>query len=501
MLSSKMIPKKNDGESLEEEQLLNQHTIASYDSIRDDYSQEDLHENQQYVQETTYAEELSYIARNSIPNCAGFLLQYCINAFPVFFVSHLGKEELAANALAMTTYYITGPSIFMGMATAIDTICSQSYGAKQYHLVGLYFQKNVVLSMILFVPLSILWINMDKVLRLFVHNNRIIELATIYFHIMFLEAPAFIFYENGKRFIQAQGIFNAVIYILSIVVPINLCLNYALILSDTFGIGYIGSPIASVISYWLMAILLGLYIRFVNGSKCWVKINRSDIFHDLGGLIRLNIYGAIMTLSETFAFQIITVMVAQFDVFQLAAQSVTATYSNYFFTIPFAVGVVGSMRIGNYIGSGNKRSAIMATRCLYSIAICLGFSNFSIIFFTRNYIARYFADGDLELGQIISNCLIIVAIFQMLDCGFNICSAAVLRAQGRQRIGGILSFVSYYVVGLILELYFGFYLKYKLFGFWCGLSLGLAFLSITQTFCIIKSDWDEIISGARLHHH
>lgn len=446
---------------------------------------------------TTVSAELKYIIIKSIPNCFSFLLQYCINAFSVFFVSRLGTDELAATSLAVTTYFISGPALFMGMATAIDTLCSQAYGAKQYKLVGLYFQRNVALSVVLFVPLMIVWINMDKILRLYVHDDKIINLTSQYIHVAIFEAPAFILYENGKRFIQAQGIFHATTYILVIVVPINLLLNYFLIINSTTAIGFMGAPISAVLSYWLLAILLFAYVVFVDGYQCWCKIDLRKIFSNLGQLIKLNVYGAVMVLSECLAFQLITIFASQINVLELAGQSVTFTISNYFFQIPFAIGVVASTRIGNYIGSKHKQNAKIATRTVYTIAISLGFTNCIVAILLRNKIAHYFANDDAKLEKIIAKSLIIVAIFQMLDCAFNVCSAAVLRAQGRQKIGGILSLLSYYVVGLVFEVYLGFVLDWRLFGLWAGLLVGMAFLSITQTFFVVKSNWDDIFEKSK----
>ena len=37
----------------------------------------------------------------------------------------------------------------------------------------------------------------------------------------------------------------------------------------TFGIGFLGAPVAVVITNWLMPLLLFLYVRFIGGSDCW----------------------------------------------------------------------------------------------------------------------------------------------------------------------------------------------------------------------------------------
>ena len=41
-----------------------------------------------------------------------------------------GEEELAAAALAITFTNVTGLSVGIGLLCAIDTLCSQAYGAR-----------------------------------------------------------------------------------------------------------------------------------------------------------------------------------------------------------------------------------------------------------------------------------------------------------------------------------------------------------------------------------
>lgn len=51
--------------------------------------------------------------------------------------------------------------------------------------------------------------------------------------------------------------------------PFNLILNYFLVLNDSTKLGFVGAPIATVITYWLTLLFALLYIKFVEGSSCW----------------------------------------------------------------------------------------------------------------------------------------------------------------------------------------------------------------------------------------
>nr|XP_027189886.1 protein DETOXIFICATION 16-like [Cicer arietinum] len=62
----------------------------------------------------------------------------------LIFVGHLNQELLLAGAsLALSIINVTGFNVLMGMSSALDTFCGQAYGAKQYHMVGIYTQAQL----------------------------------------------------------------------------------------------------------------------------------------------------------------------------------------------------------------------------------------------------------------------------------------------------------------------------------------------------------------------
>ena len=95
--------------------------------------------------------EAYYIVSNSAQLSGTYLLSYFSSLLVVLVVSRLGRDELASVSLATTTMNILGFSIFEGLATALDTLCSQAYGAGKLQHVGLHTQR-----MILFLLLTLI---------------------------------------------------------------------------------------------------------------------------------------------------------------------------------------------------------------------------------------------------------------------------------------------------------------------------------------------------------
>jgi MATE family multidrug resistance protein len=121
--------------------------------------------------------------------------------------------------------------------------------------------------LLLLVPIAVLWLNAVDILALMIPERRSAELAGIYLRIILLGMPAFVAFEGGKRFVQAQGLFQATTYVLLVAAPANILMNWLLVWR--LGLGYVGAPIAVVITQNLLPLLLFLYVWRVDGSQCW----------------------------------------------------------------------------------------------------------------------------------------------------------------------------------------------------------------------------------------
>ncbi|GMF52878.1 unnamed protein product [[Candida] boidinii] len=244
-----------------------------------------------------------------------------------------------------------------------------------------------------------------------------------------------------------------------------------------------------------MALSLGVYIFKVDGYQCWdFDTDLPDLFTRWSQFFQLGIPGVLMILSEALAFQILTLLSTRFGETQLAAQSVVSTLASLAFQIPFSIGICSSTRIANIIGARSENYKI-TIRVVLGLACFLSFFNFTWMLLFRYPLARLFSD-DTELVNTICYLFTVVGFNQFLDC-INIICAAVLRGQGRQKIGSGLSLISYYVIATPCEFYMGFHMGLEVFGLWLGLAVGVTFLSVAELICVIYSDWEGIIEKSK----
>lgn len=176
--------------------------------------------------QTTWQREAKVLARSSGPLILTFLLQYSLTVASIFTVGHLGKVELGAVSLASMTANITGYAVYQGLATSLDTLCAQAYGSGRKKLVGLQTQRMVFFLWTITIPIGIIWFCADLILMRIVPEKDIAVLAGRYLKIVLIGAPGYATFESAKRYLQAQGIFSASLYILLICAPLNALMNW-----------------------------------------------------------------------------------------------------------------------------------------------------------------------------------------------------------------------------------------------------------------------------------
>jgi MATE family multidrug resistance protein len=136
---------------------------------------------------------------------------------------------------------------------------------------------------VLTIPIGIIWLSAEKILEMIVPEKESAQFAGLYLRILLIGAPGYAAFESGKRFVQAQGLFSATTYVLLIAAPLNAFMNWLFVWQ--FKWGFVGAPIAVVVTDNLLPLLLFLYVRFVDGRQCWNGFTKRA-FHNWGKFIK-----------------------------------------------------------------------------------------------------------------------------------------------------------------------------------------------------------------------
>lgn len=188
---------------------------------------------------TGYQSEIKQISLSSFPLVLALFLQYFLAVSSVYTAGKIGPKELAAATLATSSLTISGLGVYQGIATCLDTLCTQAFGAQKYDMVGLYFLQCS------FVGICIAVFSLVKFrffFKSFVSDQEVALMAQQYLRIVLFGSPGVLLFETGKRYLQAQSIYQAGTYVLIIVTPIHMFFNWLLVLNRSTSLGLNGSP-------------------------------------------------------------------------------------------------------------------------------------------------------------------------------------------------------------------------------------------------------------------
>lgn len=487
---------QSDGESASSgDAVINRFRLMSPDVDPDNILEEEFMDD--LTIPTSFSTEMRYVLNNSVLITLTFLLEYSLTIVSLFVVGHVctASDALAAASLAVMTYNITGLAFVEGMATSLDTFCSQAYGAKKYSKVGLYAFRCAAMIATGIIPVVASWWCSASWLGYIIAEGDILADIQLFLRVLSFGIPGLILFETGKRFLQAQGHFQAGTYALLLTFPINFVLVY----SFTKCFGFAGAPLGIAISQWVMSLMLFVYAKFWKPDtlKCWYPIFTSRfhfkrLFSSWMPMFNLAFPGLLMIEAEYLSFEVLTIMSTYLGIQSIAAQSVISNVGSLVYQIPFAMGCVVSTRVANYIGTASVDNARLSIKTSYVIALIIGLLNCSIILIGNTRLAHMFTN-DKEVIGLCKNVMPILAFNQLYDA-FTTFSAAMLRGQGRQRIGSILNIVAYYIIALPLSAWLTFgRLQLGLPGLWYGCGAGILLLAFALGYCIWSSDWDDIV--------
>ncbi|GJJ08326.1 hypothetical protein Clacol_002537 [Clathrus columnatus] len=395
-------------------------------------------------------------------------------------IGHISTTALAAATMGSMTASVTGYSIIQGFVSCLDTLLPGAWTGPHPQLVGLWSQRMG--------PIAFIWFNAEAILLLLGQEPEIARLAGIYLKISTIALPAYGFNNITRRYFQSQGLFTVPTRIVMITAPINALLNYLLVWGpEPIRFGFIGAPLASVLSFNLMALLNALYGLYWIPRTAWHPFT-SRSFKELGVIVQLGLAGVGQTASEWWSWELIALAASFLGSTVLAAQSILLTSASTSYQAPFALSVATAVRVGNLLGEENgKRAAIAARVSLLLTCVIAAVMSATFVIFRKKWGLLF--NEDKEVIALVSSILPLVALFQLFD-GLAGTTGGILRARGRQFTGAMLNLSAYYVIGIPLALYLTFKLGMGLIGLWLGLTVALVYCAVLGVWIALRTDWN-----------
>ncbi|XP_057784276.1 protein DETOXIFICATION 14-like [Salvia miltiorrhiza] len=443
----------------------------------------------------TAAGDLNRVNLIALPMIVVTLSQYLLRTSPIFMLGHLGELSLSSASIATSLSNVTGFSLLFGMASALETLCGQAYGAKQYERVGAFTYGAIFCLFIVCLPVCVLWIYTEELLILMGQDPLISAEAGKYTIYLIPTLFPYAILQSLVRYLQTQSLIFPMLWtaLLSLCFQLLLCWSFVF----KFNLGNGGAALSIAISYWFNVALLVLYVKFSPTCEKTRASFSKDIFLTVREFFRFAVPSAVMVCLEWWSFELVILLSGLLPNPELATSvlAVCFTMTSLHYHIPYSFGAAASTLVSNELGAGKPEGARIA---VYAVVV-LAVAEF-VIASTSLYLCRgilgYAFSGEKQVVEGVKEMVPLLCMSIVMDSSQAVLSG-VARGSGWQHIGAYVNLGSYYIVGIPVALLLGFVLDLKGKGLWSGLVAGTTVQALSLSFITSLTNWDNQAREAR----
>ncbi|KAG9138476.1 hypothetical protein Leryth_012757 [Lithospermum erythrorhizon] len=436
-----------------------------------------------------YVESLNlwYLA---FPAIFTMMCQFSTGSITQVFAGHVGTLQLASFSIENAVIAGLAYGTMLGMGSAVETLCGQAYGAKQYDVLGVYMQRSWIILFCTSIPMLFLYIFATSILRLIGQSPEIAELAGKFSHWMIPQLFAFALNFPIQKFLQAQSKIFAMAIISFVGMVMHIFFSWLLIVKLGWGLG--GGAIVLNASWWFVVIAQLVYIFSGTCGEAWSGFS-IKAFQNLWGFVRLSVSSAVMVCLEMWYYSALLLFAGYLKNAEVAVSGFSVCFNILCWVLSLAFGFNAaiSVRVSNELGAGHPMKTKFAVIVVTLTTLIFGFLIALVLMATRKQYPAIFVDSKevqhvvYELTPLLCGNIIINVLQPSLS--------GVAVGAGWQAYVVYVNIICYYVVGIPLGLILSYVLDMGIMGLFYGMTIG----TMVQTFVLIwmmyKTDWNKEI--------
>ncbi|KAJ6831596.1 protein DETOXIFICATION 21-like [Iris pallida] len=410
------------------------------------------------------------------------------------FIGHIGPTELAGFALVSTVLVRFANGILLGMASALETLCGQSFGAKRYHMLGIYLQRSWIILFISTLMILPLFIFTTPLLRLLGQDESIAEMAgTIakwYIPIMF----SFMWSFTLQMYLQSQSRNLIISYLAFATLTIHIFLCW--LLTIKLGLGLAGVMISMILAMWIPILGQLGFVFFGGCPMTWTGFS-SSAFEDLWEVVKLSLSSGVMLCLELWYNTILVLLTGHMKDAEIALDALSICLNINGWQMMISVGFLSAagVRVANELGAGSSKRAKFAIVNVAVTSLVLGTVFFIFFLLFRGNLAYVFTDS-LKVARAVADLSSLLAFSILLNSIQPVLSGVAIGA-GWQSVVAYVNITCYYIIGIPLGAVLGYVLGLHVKGIWIGMLIGTGVQTLVLIYITKRTDWDKQVAIAR----
>ncbi|KAI3452029.1 hypothetical protein Pfo_008694 [Paulownia fortunei] len=458
----------------------------------------EFHDSQPSLSLSEVILEIKMLCTIAFPMIITGLLIYGKSLISMLFLGKLGKDALAGGSLAIGIANITGYSVISGLASGMEAISSQAFGAKQWPLMCQTLQRTIIILLFACIPISVLWLNIQPILVLCDQDPTISSIASTYLTFCLPDLLFQSLINPLKIYLRSQNITLPLMFSAAFALALHAPINYFLINHLRLGIRGIALAVAMT-DFILLATLMvylcywGIQIKSWLGR--WASVQCFD--HEWRPILNLALPSCFSVCLEWWWYEL---MILLSGILANAAEAVAtmgillqATSLVYIF--PSALSLAASTRVGNELGANQPSKARTSFIVALFCAILTSLIAMSFMVTLGDTWGRVFTE-DEAIVALTAAVMPVVGLCELGNCP-QTTGCGVLRGSARPTLGVHINLGSFYGVGLPLAVFMGFVMKMGLLGLWLGLLGAQVVCAILMVWVLSRTDWTLQANRAR----
>ncbi|XP_051113589.1 protein DETOXIFICATION 24-like isoform X2 [Andrographis paniculata] len=404
------------------------------------------------------------------------------------FIGHVSSLDLAGYALVQTLIVRFINGILLGMSSATETLCGQAYGAKQYHMMGIYLQRSWLIDLITLTILLPILIFAAPIFKMLGQDPSVSDSAG-YISLWFIPFTyGIIFSLTIQMYLQAQQK-NAIIAWLSVLqFVVHILLSW--LFTNILGLGVAGAMVALSISSWL--VVLGEFVYIFCGwcPNTWKGLSIAAV-KDLIPVMKLSISSGVMVCLELWYYAILVLVAGYMKNAEIAIAAFSVCLNITGWIVNLFVGLMGAacVRVANELGRGDAKAVKFSIKVVMGTGVVIGVLLWVLCLCFGNKLGHLFSD-DEEVVELVGDLSVLLANTVLLGSIFPLLSGVAV-GTGLQTKVAVINFICFYVLGLPIGIVLGYVVHLQVKGIWGGLLVGVGCQTSLLSFLIWRTNWEN----------